>query len=32
MNTVLSYPNRGTGGDARWRGNQASLPEIYESQ
>jgi len=31
MNTVLSYPDRGTGGDARWRGNQASLPEIYES-
>ena len=31
MNTVLSYPDRGTGGDAHWRGNQASLPEIYES-
>ena len=28
MNTVLSYPNRGTGGDARWRGNHS--PRLSE--
>ena len=28
MNTVLSYPDRGTGGDARWRGNHS--PRLSE--
>lgn len=28
MNTVLSYPNRGTGGNARWRGNHS--PRLSE--
>lgn len=28
MNTVLSYPNRGTGGNARWRGNHS--PHLSE--
>ena len=28
MNTVLSYPDRGTGGDAHWRGNHS--PRLSE--
>ena len=28
MNTVLSYPDRGQGGDARWRGNHS--PRLSE--